>query len=79
MTVMIRFNLDTKEKDEKSTITIQSPFSDLGQTRDNLNERLDETATSPKAMMPIRDADTGSYIFVHTMKIASIDVYEVDE
>lgn len=74
MTVFIDFILDTRT--ESSKITIQSPYSDLGQTRDNLDERLDNTANSPKALMPVRDADTGDYVFVNTMKIGNIRVYE---
>jgi hypothetical protein len=74
MTVFIEFNLDTRT--EQSSVKIQSPFADVKATRDNLNERLDEVAKGSKALMPIRDADTGDFVFVNTMKIGSIDVFE---
>lgn len=74
MTVYIDFYLDTKSGLEKNTV--QSPYQDLGQTRDNLNSRLDETTRGPKALMPIRDADTGNYAFINLMKLASIEVRE---
>lgn len=74
MTVYIDFRLDCNEKVEKTTV--QSPFADVTATRDNLNERLDDCG---KALMPVRDADTGNYVFVNTMKLASIEVREEEE
>lgn len=71
MAVYIRFELDTST--EVKTIELQSPYADKGQTRDNLDERI---AENNKALMPLRDAGTGDYVFINTMKIANIAVYE---
>lgn len=75
MTVMIDFHLDTSGE-EGRTKTIQSPYADLGKTRDNLDERLDKTAQGSKALMPVRDAGSGDYVFVNTMKVADITIRE---
>jgi len=75
MTVMIDFHLDTSGENGR-TKTIQSPYADLGNTRDTLDERLNDTATSPKTLMPVRDAGSGDYVFVNTMKVADITVRE---
>jgi len=78
MAVKIAFNLDT-QTENRVQITIRSPYADLGRTRDNISDRLDETAQSPKALMPVRDADTGNYVFVNTMKLSDIRVFEVEK
>lgn len=76
MSVRIDFELDTK--DGMKTKSIKSPFADLNQTRDNIESRLDDMAGKSSALMPVRDAETGQYVFVHTMKIGAIRVYEED-
>lgn len=77
MTIRIDFRLDTRNDTQK--ISIVSPFSDLDATRDNLQELLENTAKSKTAIMPVRDADTGDYIGINTMKLAVYNVYEVEE
>ena len=74
MTVYIDFEMDTK--DGLKTTSLQSPFQDLGQTRDNLEERIDRVSSSSKSLMPVRDAETGDYAFINVMKLANIHVYE---
>lgn len=77
MTVEISFQLDTSTG--LKTVKVVSPFQDRGKTRDQISQRLDETAKSPKSVMPIRDVESGDYVFVNTMKLANIVIEEKNE
>lgn len=77
MTVFVEFHLDTRT--ENQVIEVRSPFSDKGKAADKMSKLITDTANSSSAMMQVRDANTGDYIAVNTMKLGHYRVYEKDE
>lgn len=74
MTVLVEFHLDTRTETE--VIRLRSPFADRGKAADKVQNLLEETSKSSSAMMQMRDADTGDYVMVNTMKLAHCRIYE---
>jgi len=74
MTVFVEFHLDTRT--ENQIVRIRSPFSDRGKAADKVKSLLSDTASSSSALMQVRDADTGDYVGINTMKLGMYRVYE---
>lgn len=74
MSVIIEFHVDAK--DGINTNTVESPYDNREAAASKVQDLLKETAQSDSPMLRIRDAATGDYVFVHTMKLASVVVRE---
>jgi len=68
--IMAEFNLDTKNG--MVTEQICMPYGDLGAARDKMKSLLEKA----DPMIVMRDAETGEFVFIHTMKLASVKVYK---
>jgi len=73
--IMATFQLDAKNGMHE--VQIETPFNSRSQARDQLNERLKETANGSTAMMPVRDVANGNYQFINTMKLAGIEIWSI--
>jgi len=74
MTVYVEFHLDTRTS--KETLEIVSPFDNRGKAADKIKSSLEETSKSSSAMMQVRDSESGDYVMINTMKLASVKVVE---
>jgi len=68
--IVAEFDLDVKQGEK--TVEVTMPFSEVAPAADKINSLLQDTASSSSAMMQIRDADTGEYVFLNSMKISSV-------
>lgn len=68
--------MDTRSGEGSKTVKL--PFDDRGKAADKTKEMLRDTANSSSALMQIRDAETGDFVFVNTMKLSSVTVEEAD-
>jgi len=70
MTVEVQFQLDTNRAIEVATVTWPHD------TREQAKDKLEKVINNGDALLPVRDAETGDFVFVNTMKLSEIVIKE---
>lgn len=69
-TVVVEFTQDTKTGNE--AVEVVTRYSDRGKAADKVKNLLSRA----DPFLKMRDAETGNYEFVHTMKTTNVKIYK---